>query len=814
MLAHALTAPQVTYWVDYSVADNTFKVHVNATASSDSDGHIIKYEWIPSSGEPTLSTTAETTLSFPRVGIYNITLVVTDDRGAKASIDQTLVVKQTQPVVLVNQPPIASFVLSPEQGVAPLKVKLDARASSDPEGSIKSYEWLSSNGLTTTGRESTLTFDTVGRYGVTLKVTDSQNSSHFQQKTVLVLPTGSGDSTAVNQPPIATFTATPTQGNAPLTVVLDASNARDSDGTITAYDWLSSNGLTATGKQTRLTFDNAGRYTLSLVVTDDKNSMASRSIPIEVGGGGDNTASNQAPKASFALLPDSGLAPLRVGFDASPSKDPDGRIEHYLWYASDGQTLIDKKSGGLTFNHPGNYNLTLTVTDNQGASHSVNKYISVTNPVTTPPAPTTALKKRPQADFISSVTTGILPLTVFFDAHTAKDEDGQITQYSWTASDGQTATGVQATFTFSQVGNYELICTVMDNNGLSHSKRQIIEVKDNNAAPVAKFTLDKTQGRPPLTINVEASASSDVDGSIKTYGWTVSDGQTAHDKTTKFTFTQIGTFGINLQVTDDKGKTNDIAQTVTVLPNQVPLARFKIKSDSQTAPAIVTLDASESVDHDGSIKNFAWLSSDGQTASGVYPTLTLASAGAYSITLQTTDNEGATSNASQTIQLTQAKPNQKPSPEFETTAEQAVVKVGDNSAQNPANTLINGITLTLTGLLDAYQAGDFLILNLIENLQQVSRTEVVDLWVAIQLPNNQWVFLSNQTLPFVAVPQAFKTHISPEQTSQRLLTLEIPSGFSGTYQLYAVYVASGKNPMQDSFLIYRSNILVQDIVLH
>ncbi|MBA7541492.1 hypothetical protein ES705_33806 [subsurface metagenome] len=51
-----------------------------------------------------------------------------------------------------------------------------------------------------------------------------------------------------NQPPIASFTATPASGVVPLEVYFNASNSYDSDGSITSYDWDFKDENTGTGK--------------------------------------------------------------------------------------------------------------------------------------------------------------------------------------------------------------------------------------------------------------------------------------------------------------------------------------------------------------------------------------------------------------------------------------------------------------------------------------------------------------------------------------------------------------------------------------
>jgi Leucine-rich repeat (LRR) protein/PKD repeat protein len=71
--------------------------------------------------------------------------------------------------------------------------------------------------------------------------------------------------------PTAAFTATPTAGQAPLTVQLDGSASTDPYGTITNYHWTISDGRTFTGVSPTITFDNSGDYEITLTVYDNED---------------------------------------------------------------------------------------------------------------------------------------------------------------------------------------------------------------------------------------------------------------------------------------------------------------------------------------------------------------------------------------------------------------------------------------------------------------------------------------------------------------------------------------------------------------
>ena len=85
-------------------------------------------------------------------------------------------------------------------------------------------------------------------------------------------------------------------------------------------------------------------------------------------------AANQIPTADFA----SSCASLLCLFDSSAAGDPDGSIASYAWTFGDGATST-AANPSHTYGAAGTYNARLTVTDNQGATRSVTKSVTVTD---------------------------------------------------------------------------------------------------------------------------------------------------------------------------------------------------------------------------------------------------------------------------------------------------------------------------------------------------------------------------------------------------------------------------------------------------
>ena len=85
-----------------------------------------------------------------------------------------------------------------------------------------------------------------------------------------------------------------------------------------------------------------------------------------------------------------------------------------------------------------------------------------------------------------------------------------------------------------------------------------------NARPNAQFTATPLSGQAPLTVTVDASASSDDDGTIASYAWDFGEGNTGTGSTTSHTYSADGVYTITLTVTDNQGATDNVSATITV----------------------------------------------------------------------------------------------------------------------------------------------------------------------------------------------------------------------------------------------------------
>ncbi len=178
----------------------------------------------------------------------------------------------------------------------------------------------------------------------------------------------------------------------------------------------------------------------------------------------------------------------------------------------------------------------------------------------------------PAAAFTASPTF----LSVAFDGTSSTDTDGTVAGYAWSFGDGTTSTQAAPTKAYAQGGTYAVTLTVTDDKGATASTTKNVTVvpEPPNQAPTAAFTA----GTSTLSATLDASASSDPDGTVTGWSWSFGDGQSGTGKAVTHAYAAAGTYTVTLTVTDDDGATSaSTSQQVTV-----------------TAPPVVEVYASDS----------------------------------------------------------------------------------------------------------------------------------------------------------------------------------------------------------------------------
>jgi PKD repeat protein len=186
---------------------------------------------------------------------------------------------------------------------------------------------------------------------------------------------------------------------------------------------------------------------------------------------------NQAPAAAFTA----NCIQLACSFNSDSSRDPDGKLTSWLWDFGDG-SKSDVKNPSHTYASGGTYNVTLTVTDNAGATNAV------THPMTVsaPPPPPPPQNQAPSAGFTSNCTNLGCSFT---DQST---DDKAVTGWSWTFGDptspDNTSTEKNPNHTFTRAGTYSVSLTVRDAEGLTSTKANTVTVSAPPSPPGTTVT--------------------------------------------------------------------------------------------------------------------------------------------------------------------------------------------------------------------------------------------------------------------------------------------------------------------------------------
>ena len=187
-------------------------------------------------------------------------------------------------------------------------------------------------------------------------------------------------------------------------------------------------------------------------------------------------------------------------------------------------------------------------------------------------------------------------------------------------------------------------------------------------APVPRFTFSPSDPSEDVEIIFDASTSiascipdpaapNDVarcvrqGGSISSYQWDFGDGKTGSGVQARTYFRSAGTYVVKLTVTNDRGLSNSVTQTVQVARVASPTAEFSFSPSTPGVGQSVFFDASASqaANSDRRIATYNWTFGDGGTGSGQTTSRRYSLAGSYAVTLTVADSSGRTGTVTKSV---------------------------------------------------------------------------------------------------------------------------------------------------------------------
>jgi PKD repeat protein len=363
--------------------------------------------------------------------------------------------------------------------------------------------------------------------------------------------------------PVASFTASPTSGAVPLPVAFDAGASNDPDGTTLTYAWKFGDGATGTGKTPSHTYQQAGRYTVELTVTDVSGTTGKTTRTVSAGVPA-VTIATPSPSTTWSVgqeLSYSGSAVDNAG-EAIPADDLTWTIvlEHGLCPECHEHAITSKTGTNGTFDaldhdYPSSILLRLTAVDGDGLVGTATRRLLPR---------TTAL----------TVTSSPAGLDVNLDGQTAA---GPFTRTAIVGSiHSLDADPIEQGLSF---------LAWSDNGARAHgfaapAMPAVYTASYVNKLPTASFTVSDTTPDMGETVALDASASSDPEGTALSYAWDLDDDGEYDDATgatAPVTFATAGRKLVGLRVTDGPGAAATASSTVTVRAGEEPEAPRRLE---------------------------------------------------------------------------------------------------------------------------------------------------------------------------------------------------------------------------------------------
>lgn len=286
------------------------------------------------------------------------------------------------------------------------------------------------------------------------------------------------------------------------------------------------------------------------------------------------------PTAELQVSPNPADPGETVTLDARDSSSPDGSVVSCEFDLNgDGQYTVTRDSCVVetTYDTVGEYQPTVRIftSNDQTATDSVGLTVAANQ------APTPRIAVDPAAPEPGE--------TVVLSGADSTDADGRIESYFWDLPSGQVSGEVVET-SFAEPGEYLVALTVVDDDGAENITEQVVTVEAQNDPPTADLRVVTESPRVEERVGLDASASTDPDGTIRAYAWDFTgDGEvdrTTEGPETAYVPATTGEAAVAVTVIDDAGASAtatvrfEVAAPATEPPTPTPTAAPSTPADT------------------------------------------------------------------------------------------------------------------------------------------------------------------------------------------------------------------------------------------
>lgn len=513
------------------------------------------WQWDFGDGSP-ISTLQNPTHTYAAPGTYNVKLVVIAGSGCVDSLTKPVTVK---PV------PAASFT-------AASACALDQPVSfNNTSSGASSYEWNFGDGTPSSADVNPIHFYVAGgTYTVQLIAQNSLGCRDTFTQAVVVYPK-----------PVVDFTAD--------TVCLGGftsfSAASDVGGTTFSWDFGDGSPV-ANGGTTSHVYGAAGLYTVTLIGVSPQGCRDTLQKQVWV---------KPLPTASFtATTPCLGEATIFT--------DQSIDAVAWAWDFGDGNTSTAANPAHI-YAAPGSYNVTLTVWNNVGCSHTITQAVTI--------------RPKPTADFVADTVCWTFS-TSFTDLSTGAVD------WLWDFGDNTGSTLQNPQHLYANAGVYTVTLIVTNAQGCEDTIQKLVVV---HPRPQADFDYDTACAYRPT------SFTDLTVGAATFWLWDFGDGGSSTLQNPTHVYTQGGTYQVTLVVGNGVGCLDSLTKVVAVYT--MPAVDFVADTVCVGSPTHFTNLTQDSVS-----VSYVWLFGDGNASFSTHPTYIYQASGVYQVTLLATNAYG------------------------------------------------------------------------------------------------------------------------------------------------------------------------------
>jgi PKD repeat protein len=566
---------------------------------------IISWAW--DFGDGITSIQQNTVHVYAAPGDYKVTLTVTDISGCIASKTRA---------VTVNPLPVAMFNIS-QIPCASEPVHFDD-VSAAYAGFISEWNWDFGDGNTQTilhpaNPDTDHTYANAGTYTVKLTIKSSDSCTAERIETLVINPA-----------PTANFDfENPCQGTP---VQFNDLTQTAGTGNMNGWSWNFGDGATGANNTSTLqnpthTYSASGTYQVSLTVSTANGCTSTivKDVIITV-----------APFVDFSY--DNHCVSTSIQFTPAGSVNT-ADVTTWNWSFGDGITSA-LPNPQHTYNTPGNYNVTLTITNTTGCQNTISHILQIL------PAPVASFSTTSPACSQHEVN--------FANQSTAAA--GYIMRWEYNFGDGNTTVvnfpaNPNVSHTYSTYGNYTVSLTVVTNDSCSATTTRNVQILQS---PLANFDFDVTCMQLPVQFTDLSQ------GNMISWAWNFGDpgsgiGNTSYQQNPVHTYQQAGNYTVNLLIQNMNGCNDTVSRTVTILPK--PAVDFSFNNGCATDTVNFNSSAYVNV---ATTSSWLWEFGDNNTSSEADPFHVYMAPGTYNVTLTITNQNGCTNVKTRQVQVTTA----------------------------------------------------------------------------------------------------------------------------------------------------------------